>query len=111
MMPASVTDPITHELALELCDLRKVYGGVVALAGATMSVRSGEIHGLLGANGAGKSTIVRLVAGAVPQDHERSACSPSNCPFLTTRRCSGTTSLGSSIRILALCSTCRSPRT
>jgi ribose transport system ATP-binding protein len=69
MMPASVTDPVDHELALELNDLRKVYGGVVALAGATMSVRSGEIHGLLGANGAGKSTIVRLVAGAVPQDH------------------------------------------
>jgi ribose transport system ATP-binding protein len=69
MMPAMVTDPVDYELALELHDLRKVYGGIVALAGATMSVRSGEIHGLLGANGAGKSTIVRLVAGAVPQDH------------------------------------------
>jgi len=69
MMPSSATEHITGEVALELRDLRKVYAGVVALAGATMSIRSGEIHGLLGANGAGKSTIVRLVAGAVPQDH------------------------------------------
>jgi ribose transport system ATP-binding protein len=69
MIPTSDTEQVTGTLALELCDLRKVYAGVVALAGATMSIRSGEIHGLLGANGAGKSTIVRLVAGAVPQDY------------------------------------------
>jgi len=68
-MTHSAAEDATSEVALELCDLRKVYAGVVALAGATMSIRSGEIHGLLGANGAGKSTIVRLVAGAVPQDH------------------------------------------
>jgi ribose transport system ATP-binding protein len=69
MMTHSATENVTGEIALELRDLRKVYAGVVALAGASMSIRSGEIHGLLGANGAGKSTIIRLVAGAVPQDH------------------------------------------
>jgi ribose transport system ATP-binding protein len=69
MMAPSATEDITGEVALELCDLRKVYAGAVALAGASMSIRSGEIHGLLGANGAGKSTIIRLVAGAIPQDH------------------------------------------
>ena len=68
MMTHSAAGNGTIEVALELCDLRKVYAGVVALAGATMSVRAGEIHGLLGANGAGKSTIIRLVAGAVAQD-------------------------------------------
>src|ERR1700683_831581 len=68
-MTHSAAEHATSEMALELCDLRKVYAGVVALAGATMSVRTGEIHGLLGANGAGKSTIIRLVAGAVTQDH------------------------------------------
>jgi ribose transport system ATP-binding protein len=69
MMTHSAAGHVTSEVALELRDLRKVYAGVVALAGATMSVRTGEIHGLLGANGAGKSTIIRLVAGAVTQDH------------------------------------------
>jgi ribose transport system ATP-binding protein len=69
MMTHPATGKVTGEIALELCDLRKVYAGVVALAGASMSIRSGEIHGLLGANGAGKSTIIRVVAGAVPQDH------------------------------------------
>src|ERR1700691_3091538 len=69
MITPSSAENVASEVALELCDLRKVYAGVVALAGATMSVRTGEIHGLLGANGAGKSTIIRLVAGAVTQDH------------------------------------------
>src|ERR1700678_253510 len=69
MMVYPGTENVSGEMALELHDLRKVYAGVVALAGASMSIRTGEIHGLLGANGAGKSTIVRLVAGAVPQDH------------------------------------------
>jgi ABC-type sugar transport system ATPase subunit len=69
MMTHPATEDVTGEIALELCDLRKVYAGVVALAGASMSIRSGEVHGLLGANGAGKSTIIRLVAGAVAQDH------------------------------------------
>src|ERR1700691_201607 len=69
MMTHSSAENVASEVALELCDLRKVYAGVVALAGATMSIRSGEIHGLLGANGAGKSTIVPLVGGAAPQDH------------------------------------------
>jgi ribose transport system ATP-binding protein len=68
-MANSASETVSSEMALELHDLRKVYAGVVALAGATMSIRTGEIHGLLGANGAGKSTIIRLVAGAVPQDH------------------------------------------
>jgi ribose transport system ATP-binding protein len=68
-MTHSPAENATSEMALELRDLRKVYAGVVALAGATMSIRAGEIHGLLGANGAGKSTIIRLVAGAVTQDH------------------------------------------
>jgi len=41
--------------------LRKRYGDVQALDGATFSVREGEIFGLLGPNGAGKSTTVRVL--------------------------------------------------
>jgi ABC-2 type transport system ATP-binding protein len=41
--------------------LRKRYGDVQALDGATFSVREGQIFGLLGPNGAGKSTTVRVL--------------------------------------------------
>lgn len=45
--------------------LRKEYGAIVALEGATFEVQPGEVVGLLGDNGAGKSTLVNLLAGAV----------------------------------------------
>jgi len=48
--------------------LAKRYGSVVALRSANLTVRPGEIHALIGANGAGKSTIVKILAGAIPAD-------------------------------------------
>jgi len=51
---------------LELENLRVVHAGGVAVDGANLSCASGEIVALLGANGAGKSSLVRAVAGAAP---------------------------------------------
>jgi ABC-type sugar transport system ATPase subunit len=48
--------------------LTKRYDGVQALRGAELSVRSGEIHALLGENGAGKSTLIKALAGAIKPD-------------------------------------------
>jgi len=45
--------------------LRKVYGDVVAVAGASFRVEPGEIFGLIGPNGAGKTTTLKLLAGLV----------------------------------------------
>lgn len=45
--------------------LTKLYGGVVALADASLRIHTGEIRGLVGANGAGKSTLVKLLTGVV----------------------------------------------
>lgn len=49
-------------------DVRKRYGGVRALQGASLEVASGEVHGLLGPNGSGKSTLGKVLAGSVRPD-------------------------------------------
>jgi ribose transport system ATP-binding protein len=48
---------------LEIEGLAKTFGGVKALQGVDLTVRAGEIHGLLGQNGSGKSTLIKVLAG------------------------------------------------
>ncbi|GAC1581345.1 MAG: ABC transporter ATP-binding protein [Candidatus Dormibacteria bacterium] len=43
--------------------LRRTFGGIEALRDASLSVRSGEVVGLVGPNGSGKSTLVNIVSG------------------------------------------------
>jgi rhamnose transport system ATP-binding protein len=56
---------------VELVDIRRSFGGVHALRGVSLSVRSGEILGLLGENGAGKSTLVKILTGVLEPDNGR----------------------------------------
>ncbi|HLV55260.1 MAG TPA: ATP-binding cassette domain-containing protein, partial [Actinotalea caeni] len=44
---------------VEVRDLRKSYGDVIALDGLDLEIGRGEVHGFLGPNGAGKSTTIR----------------------------------------------------
>jgi ABC-2 type transport system ATP-binding protein len=53
---------------LEITDLRKSYGSTVALAGVSLQVRAGEMVGFVGANGAGKSTTMRIAMGLIAAD-------------------------------------------
>jgi ABC-2 type transport system ATP-binding protein len=53
---------------LEIRDLTKRYGDVVALDGASFSAASGRIVGFLGPNGAGKTTTMRTIFGLVRPD-------------------------------------------
>jgi branched-chain amino acid transport system ATP-binding protein len=48
---------------LEITDLRVDYGGVIALRGVDLSVGEGELVALIGANGAGKSSLLAAVSG------------------------------------------------
>jgi ABC-2 type transport system ATP-binding protein len=50
---------------IEVERLRKTYGELVAVDGATFAARPGEIFGLLGPNGAGKSTTIGCICGLV----------------------------------------------
>jgi branched-chain amino acid transport system ATP-binding protein len=51
---------------LEVRNLSRTFGGVVANSDVSIAVQRGEIVGLIGPNGAGKSTLFNLVAGATP---------------------------------------------
>ncbi|MFI0844612.1 sugar ABC transporter ATP-binding protein [Mesorhizobium sp. IMUNJ 23232] len=53
---------------LRLSGVRKVYPGVVALAGFDLEVRPGEVIGIVGENGAGKSTLMKILGGVVVPD-------------------------------------------
>ena len=53
---------------LEVRQLRRSFGGVVALAGADLAVAEGSITGLIGPNGAGKTTLFNAVTGALRPD-------------------------------------------
>ena len=55
-------------LVLEVDQLRKTYGNVVAVNGVSLRAERGETVGLLGPNGAGKTTTVSIIAGLVRPD-------------------------------------------
>lgn len=54
---------MTAGLVLETTGLRKRFGQIMAVDGVNLSIRSGEIYGLIGPNGSGKTTLIRLCLG------------------------------------------------
>jgi simple sugar transport system ATP-binding protein len=51
---------------IRMAHIHKSYGRIQALTDVNLTVRQGEIVGLLGDNGAGKSTLIKVLSGAVP---------------------------------------------
>jgi len=60
--------PVTAKRRLAVRDAVKRFGGVEAVAGVSFEVARGEVVGLIGPNGSGKTTILNLISGLVPAD-------------------------------------------
>lgn len=56
------------DIAVEMRAINKTFGPVKALVDAELVVESGTIHGVVGQNGAGKSTIIKILAGIFKRD-------------------------------------------
>ena len=66
---------------LKVENVTKRYPGVIALNNVSFEIEPGEIRGLIGENGAGKSTIMKVLAG-VNTNYEVQASPPSSSPSL-----------------------------
>jgi len=69
VLPPARGGVITAAAALEVRSVSKTFGATVALADASFRVAPGEVHALLGENGAGKSTMVKLLSGLIMPDN------------------------------------------
>jgi ABC-2 type transport system ATP-binding protein len=58
-----VTDNAVAWEAVNVRGLRKVFGPRVAVENLDLSIRTGEVFGLLGPNGSGKTTTIRMLCG------------------------------------------------
>jgi ABC-2 type transport system ATP-binding protein len=65
---ALATPPCGRELLVAVHNISKSYGDTTAVAGVTLTLWAGEICGFVGANGAGKTTALRMVAGILKPD-------------------------------------------
>ena len=59
------------DFILQLENVSKFFGPVIALNGVTLQLKRGEVHCLLGDNGAGKSTLIKTLAGVHAPDQGR----------------------------------------
>jgi simple sugar transport system ATP-binding protein len=60
-----------QDFILQLENVSKFFGPVIALNGVTLQLKRGEVHCLLGDNGAGKSTLIKMLAGVHAPDQGR----------------------------------------
>ena len=59
---------MSTEYRVEMIKIKKSFGGVHALKDVTFNVEPGEIHALVGENGAGKSTMMKILSGVYRED-------------------------------------------
>jgi branched-chain amino acid transport system permease protein len=73
-VPPRAVEARTQGAALEVEGLRKAFGGLVAVDSLDFKVAPGEIVGLIGPNGSGKTTVLNLISGALASDSGTVRC-------------------------------------
>ncbi len=56
-------DPIMNDTPIEVNDLVRYYGALLAVDHISLEIKKGEVLGFLGPNGAGKTTSIRMMCG------------------------------------------------
>ncbi len=64
-MSTPIVDMCDVETIVDMRNIEKHFGAVIALAGVSYDVQAGECHCLLGDNGAGKSTFIKTMGGVL----------------------------------------------
>ena len=59
---------MSEELILRTENICKSFNGIQVLKNVNLEIRKGEIHALMGENGAGKSTIIKIITGVYTKD-------------------------------------------
>ncbi len=62
------SDAVATNVLIDIQDLHKRFGPIVAVDGITLTVARGEVLGFLGPNGAGKTTTMRMITGFLTPD-------------------------------------------
>jgi branched-chain amino acid transport system permease protein len=67
----AVTMPVVSGAELQIENVSRAFGGLIALADVSVRVAAGSIHALIGPNGAGKTTLINIVSGTYRADSGR----------------------------------------
>src|SRR6476469_1781681 len=66
--PGPPSSPGPEQVRLQLAGISKRFGAVRAIRNADITIRAGRVHALVGENGAGKSTMIKIVSGVEAAD-------------------------------------------
>ncbi len=65
-MPRADTDAQTTHVVVQISELSRKFGDLTAVDAVTLTINQGEIFGLIGPNGVGKSTLIRMLTTLLP---------------------------------------------
>ncbi len=74
---------MSDKVILSLQQLVKRYPGVLALGGVSFDLREGDVHAIVGENGAGKSTVIKCITGAIRPDSGSIVVDGESFPHMT----------------------------